>query len=183
MHPLGRSRHQVDGNRPLEALRGLALRTTPVALVLSDQRMPGIGGVELLAEAATRHPDAQLVLLTAYADTDVAIAAINTVGVDYCILKPWDPPEERLYPVLDDLLEDRQAGFRPPFEGMRLIGHRWSPEAHRPRWRRSMSAEGWKTPCGCSRASWLASPLSGTTTATWPRSWDRTGPTQSGQPP
>ena len=120
-----------SGDSALEALRELKLAGVPVALVLSDQRMPGMGGVELLAEARRLYPDVKAVLLTAYADTDVAIAAINTVRLDYYVLKPWDPPEEHLYPVLDDLLEDWQAGFKPPFEGVRLVGHRWSPEAHR----------------------------------------------------
>jgi thioredoxin reductase (NADPH) len=120
-----------SGESALQTLRELKLRGTPVALVLSDQRMPGMGGVELLAEARQLYPDSKAVLLTAYADTDVAIAAINTVRLDYYILKPWDPPEEQLYPVLDDVLEDWQAGFAPPFEGVRLVGHRWSPEAHR----------------------------------------------------
>ena len=120
-----------SGEVALEALRELKLRGTPVALVLSDQRMPGMGGVDLLSEARKLHPEVKAVLLTAYADTDVAIEAINTVRLDYYILKPWDPPEEQLYPILDDLLEDWQAGFSPPFEGVRLIGHRWSPEAHR----------------------------------------------------
>ncbi len=120
-----------SGESALEALRELKLRGTAVALVLSDQRMPGMGGVELLAEARALYPDTKVVLLTAYADTDVAIAAINTVRLDYYVLKPWDPPEDHLYPVLDDLLEDWQAGFNPPFQGVRLVGHRWSPEAHR----------------------------------------------------
>ncbi len=120
-----------SGQSALDAVRELTLRGTPVALVLSDQRMPGMGGVELLREARLVQPDTKAVLLTAYADTDVAIEAINSVRLDYYILKPWDPPEERLYPVLDDLLGDWQAGFSPPFEGVRLVGHRWSREAHR----------------------------------------------------
>jgi thioredoxin reductase (NADPH) len=120
-----------SGQSALEALRELKLRATPVALVLSDQRMPGMGGVDLLSENRSLHPESKAVLLTAYADTDVALQAINDVRLDYYILKPWDPPEERLYPVLDDLLEDWQAGFSPPFAGVRLVGHRWSREAHR----------------------------------------------------
>jgi thioredoxin reductase (NADPH) len=115
----------------LDVLKELKRRAAPVALLLVDQRMPGMTGVELLEEAKQLYPAAKTVLLTAYADTDAAIRAINTVRLDYYVLKPWDPPEERLYPPLDDLLDDWQAGFRPPFEGVRLVGNRWSPEAHR----------------------------------------------------
>ena len=103
--------------------------TTPVALFLVDQRMPQMTGVEFLEQAIPLFPAAKRVLLTAYADTDAAIRAINTARIDYYLMKPWDPPEQRLYPVLDDLLADWQAGFRPPFEGVRVIGHRWSPDA------------------------------------------------------
>src|SRR6185436_7625573 len=95
-----------------------------------DQRMPGLSGVEFLQQATGLFPDAKRVLLTAYADTDAAIAAINDAGVDHYLLKPWDPPEENLYPVLDDLLEDWQADFPPQFEGIRVLGNRWSPESH-----------------------------------------------------
>jgi thioredoxin reductase (NADPH) len=119
-----------SGARGLDVLRRLQLRGTPVALFLVDQRMPGMTGVEFLAAAATSNPDAKRVLLTAYADTEVAIAAINDVRLDHYLLKPWDPPEERLYPVLEDLLSDWQADFQPPFEGVRLVGHRWSARAH-----------------------------------------------------
>ena len=87
-------------------------------------------GTELLAEAIPLQPDAKRVLLTAYADTDVAIRAINEIRLDQYLLKPWEPPEERLYPVVDDLLADWTAGFRPPFEGLRLLSSRWAPRGH-----------------------------------------------------
>ena len=120
-----------SGASALETLQELKRRTTPVALLLVDQRMPGMSGVELLEQAKALFPDVKSVLLTAYADTDAAIDAINRVRLDYYVLKPWHPPEERLYPVLDDLLDDWRADFRPPFEGIRVIGHRWSPDGHR----------------------------------------------------
>lgn len=119
-----------SGERALEVLRQVKLDGDAVALLLVDQRMPHMTGVELLAEATALFPDAKRVLLTAYADTDVAIRAINDVRLDHYLVKPWDPPEQRLYPVLDDLLDDWVADYEPPFEGVRLVGHRWSPEAH-----------------------------------------------------
>ena len=119
-----------SGPEALDTLRQLHLRNDPVALLLADQRMPAMNGVEFLAEAMRVFPDARRVLLTAYADTGAAIAAINTVRLDHYLMKPWDPPEQNLYPVLDDLLEDWRANFHPPFEGIRVIGHRWSPRAH-----------------------------------------------------
>jgi len=118
-----------SGGSALEALEQLKARGTPVALFLVDQRMPHMTGVEFLEQAIPLFPSAKRVLLTAYADTDAAIRAINTARVDYYLLKPWDPPEQCLYPVINDLLADWQATFRPPFEGVRVIGHRWSPEA------------------------------------------------------
>jgi thioredoxin reductase (NADPH) len=118
------------GKAALEAVKQLDLRSEPIALFLVDQRMPEMSGVQFLAEAKELYPDAKRLLLTAYADTDAAIAAINTADIDYYLLKPWDPPEERLYPILDELLEDWQAHFRPPFQGIRVIGHRWSAQAH-----------------------------------------------------
>jgi thioredoxin reductase (NADPH) len=120
-----------SGDSALEALQELKRRAAPVALLLVDQRMPGMTGVELLEQAKLLFPDVKSVLLTAYADTDAAIDAINRVRLDYYVLKPWHPPEERLYPVLDDLLDDWRAGFRPPFGGIRVLGHRWSPDGHR----------------------------------------------------
>ena len=115
----------------LQALDELMARGEPVALFLTDQRMPRMDGVTFLKEARTRFPDAKRALITAYADTEAAIAAINESQVDYYLLKPWDPPEERLYPVLDDLLEEWQSSWKPPFEGVRIVGDRWAPDAHR----------------------------------------------------
>ena len=92
--------------------------------------MPEMTGVEFLDQARTARPDAKLVLLTAYADTDVAIKAINEIGLDYYLLKPWDPPEERLYPVLDDLLDDWRESIRTSSAVLRVIGHRWSERSH-----------------------------------------------------
>ena len=119
-----------SGTAAMEIVRELKLRNNAVALFLADQRMPGMSGVEFLEQAIELFPDAKRVLLTAYADTDAAIAAINDAGVNHYLLKPWDPPEENLYPVLDDLLEDWQADFPPQFEGIRVLGNRWSPESH-----------------------------------------------------
>jgi thioredoxin reductase (NADPH) len=116
----------AGGQAALDTLAQLKSRDEPVALIVSDQRMPGITGVQLLERARDIYPDARRVLLTAYADTEAAIRAINTARIHYYLNKPWDPPEEKLYPVLDDLLEDWQAGYRPPFEGLRVIGSRWS---------------------------------------------------------
>ncbi len=115
-----------SGRSALEALGELKLRNAPVALFLVDQRMPGMSGVEFLEQALKIYPDAKRALLTAYADTDAAIRAINSVQIDHYLMKPWDPPEEKLYCVLDDLLDDWHANFRPPFEGIRIVGHRWS---------------------------------------------------------
>jgi thioredoxin reductase (NADPH) len=119
-----------SGATALEALRGLRKRNDAVGLLLADQRMPRMTGVEFLDEARKFYPDAKRVLLTAYADTDAAIRAINEAEVHHYLLKPWDPPEEHLYPVIDDLLEDWQASFRPRFEGVRVLGSRWSPQAY-----------------------------------------------------
>jgi thioredoxin reductase (NADPH) len=119
-----------SGATPLETLQQLKLRNETVAIFLVDQRMPQISGVDFLERAIEHFPDAKRVLLTAYADTDAAIQAINSARLDYYLLKPWDPPEERLYPVLDDLLDDWFASFRPPFEGIRVVGNRWSPDSH-----------------------------------------------------
>jgi thioredoxin reductase (NADPH) len=120
----------LSGAEALEVLGELRLRGDEVALIISDQRMPEITGVDLLERAMELHPRSKRVLLTAYADTEVAIRAINTTRLDQYITKPWDPPEERLYPVLDDLLDDWLADYRPPFEGVRVIGGRWSRDAH-----------------------------------------------------
>ncbi|MEH1945485.1 MAG: FAD-dependent oxidoreductase [Nostoc sp.] len=119
-----------SGITALDVVQQLKLRNEAVALFLVDQRMPQMGGVEFLERAKDIFPDAKRALLTAYADTDAAIKSINSARLDYYLLKPWNPPEERLYPVLDDLLDDWLAGFRPPFEGIRVIGNRWSPFSH-----------------------------------------------------
>ncbi|MFI7700866.1 FAD-dependent oxidoreductase [Nonomuraea sp. NPDC049480] len=122
------SRSPAEAMRVLDTLRE---RGEEAALILSDQRMPGMTGIEFLAEAGRRFPAARRVLLTAYADTSVAIAAINEVRLDHYLVKPWEPPEERLYPVLDDLLSDWESAHEPPYQGIRLVGHRFAPATHR----------------------------------------------------
>ena len=119
-----------SGASAIETLEQLKLRNETVALFLTDQRMPEMDGVTFIEKAAPMFPKAKRVLLTAYADTNAAIEAINTAKLDYYLLKPWDPPEEKLYPVLDDLLEDWLAVYRPAFEGIRVVGDRWSPCSH-----------------------------------------------------
>ena len=119
-----------SGADALDATNELARRTDPVALFVVDQRMPEMTGIEFLREALEVQPDAKRILLTAYADTEAAIQAINDIRLDQYVLKPWDPPEERLYPVLDDLLGDWGASYRPPFEGLRLLSSRWAPRGH-----------------------------------------------------
>src|ERR1700752_1486802 len=114
----------------LEIVRELKLRNNTVALFLVDQRMPGMSGGEFLEQAIELFADAKRVRLTAYADTDAPSAAINEAGINHYLLKPWDPPEENLYPVLDELLEDWEAAFPPQFEGIRVLGNRWSPTSH-----------------------------------------------------
>ncbi|NJL46086.1 MAG: FAD-dependent oxidoreductase [Leptolyngbyaceae cyanobacterium SM2_3_12] len=119
-----------SGVLALETLTQLKLRNDPVALLLVDQRMPEMTGVEFLGQALALFPEAKRALLTAYSDTDAAIRAINQINLDYYLLKPWDPPEEQLYPVVDDLLADWQAHFKPPFMGVRVVGDRWNPHSH-----------------------------------------------------
>jgi len=119
-----------SGAEALAALEGLKGRGDEVALLLVDQRMPHMTGTELLIQAASLYPLARTVLLTAYADTDAAIEAINQVGLDHYLMKPWDPPEENLYPVLDDLLDDWARTVELPYEGIRVIGTTWSPLTH-----------------------------------------------------
>lgn len=119
-----------SGGEALEAVRQLTVRGSAIGLFVVDQRMPLMTGIEFLSAAIELQPDAKRVLLTAYADTDVAIKAINEIQLDHYILKPWDPPEEKLYPVIDDLLADWSATFRPPFEGLRLLAGRWAPRGH-----------------------------------------------------
>jgi len=119
-----------SGAEAFEAVRQLKHRNTPVALFLVDQRMPGMSGTEFLAEALKLYPEARRVLLTAYADTEAAIASINTLRLDHYIMKPWDPPEQSLYPVLDDLLSDWAASVPVPYDGIRVAGTLWSASCH-----------------------------------------------------
>lgn len=125
-----RIRRAESGQEALDTLSELKLRGDRVGLMLADHRMPQMNGVEFLERARELYPEARRILLTAYADTEAAIGAINRADVHYYLLKPWDPPEERLYPVIDDLLEDWQADDRPPFEGVKVVGHRWSARSH-----------------------------------------------------
>jgi thioredoxin reductase (NADPH) len=119
-----------SGAEALEALDELASRGDTVALFLADQRMPEMEGTEFLLKAQSRFPEAKRLLLTAYADTDAAIQAINQVGLDHYLMKPWDPPEENLFPILDDMLEDWRANVPAPFDGIRVAGTTWSPATH-----------------------------------------------------
>ncbi len=119
-----------SGPEALATLTELRARAEPLALVLADQRMPDVEGVAVLTRARELFPEAKRVLLTAYADTTAAIKAINSAQLDYYLLKPWDPPEELLYPTLHDLLASWQATYRPAFAGLRLIGFQWSPRSH-----------------------------------------------------
>src|SRR3954452_8716667 len=126
-----RIRRAESGPDALDTLRELKLRDEKVGLLLADHRMPEMTGVEFLQEARKLYPKARRVLLTAYADTDAAIGAINLADVDYYLLKPWDPPEEKLFPVLDDLLEDWKAHARQRSDDrVRVVGHRWSAPSH-----------------------------------------------------
>src|ERR687886_2159301 len=120
----------ASGPEALDLLRQLRTRGDQVALLIADQRMPGMAGTEYLVEARTIVPDAKRVLLTAYADTEAAIAAINEVALDYYLLKPWDPPEEQLFPVVEDLLTTWEAGAALESGGVRVVGHRFSRASH-----------------------------------------------------
>ena len=119
-----------SGQAALDYLKKLGQRNETVALFLVDQRMPEMSGVEFLEQAIKAYPQAKRVLLTAYADTQAAIASINEVGLDYYLMKPWHPPQERLYPILDELLEDWKVHVRLPFEGIRVAGTLWSLPSH-----------------------------------------------------
>jgi thioredoxin reductase (NADPH) len=116
--------------KALEILKQLKVRNDSVALLLADQRMPRMNGVEFLQKGMHIFPDAKRALLTAYADTSAAISAINEANINYFFMKPWDPPAEQLYPQLDDLLDDWKASYRPAFEGIRVLGTRWSPRSY-----------------------------------------------------
>src|SRR2546423_5144601 len=119
-----------SGQKALELLKHLKLRNETLALLLVYQRMPHWSGVDFREQAMNIFPEAKRVLLTAYADTEAAIRSINKAKIDYYLMKPWDPPEEHLYPILDDLLDDWWALAKPPFEGIRVIGLRWSPKSY-----------------------------------------------------
>jgi thioredoxin reductase (NADPH) len=123
----------ASGQAALDTCEQLKKRGDTVALFVSDQRMPGMSGVEFLGKAMEYYPDAKRALLTAYADTEAAIQAINTAKINYYLTKPWDPPEERLYPVLNDLLETWKEGYQPPFEGLRVLGPRYTLRDHQVR--------------------------------------------------
>jgi thioredoxin reductase (NADPH) len=152
-----------SGADAIEAVRQLTLRGDTIALFVVDQRMPVMTGIEFLTEAVGLQPEARRVLLTAYADTDVAIRAINDIRLDQYLLKPWDPPDERLYPVLDDLLSDWSATFRPPFEGLRLLSGRWTPGGHdiRDFLTRNQVPYSWLDPDGDDEGRRLAASLEG----------------------
>ena len=115
----------------LSALTDMKNQSYEVALFLSDQRMPEMLGVNFLDSARALFPRAKKVLLTAYSDTNAAIEAINTVQLDYYLMKPWDPPEEKMYPVLDELLDEWQSDYKPAFDGIKVLGYQFSPQSHR----------------------------------------------------
>jgi thioredoxin reductase (NADPH) len=119
-----------SGEEALATIRELKARGDSLAMVISDQRMPGIQGTEVLARSREVYPLARSVMLTAYSDIDAAIKAINEAHLDHYLSKPWDPPEERLFPVVDDLLDAWQAEYLPEATGLRLVGHQWSPRSH-----------------------------------------------------
>jgi thioredoxin reductase (NADPH) len=120
----------TSGSEALETVKNLKQRNSPLALFLVDQRMPNMTGIEFLAEALRFYPQARKVLLTAYADTEVAIKGINEIELDYYLMKPWEPPEENLYPVLEDLLSDWQSTVPLPYDGIRVAGALWSAHSH-----------------------------------------------------
>ncbi len=119
-----------SGNEAIDAVKELKRRNDAIALFLVDQRMPGMSGIEFLAETVKLYPETKKVLLTAYADTDVAITSINSINLDYYLMKPWDPPEENLYPVLDDLLTDWMSTVPIPYGGIRVVGTLWSAKSY-----------------------------------------------------
>lgn len=129
-----KDRYKILGTiSPVEALESLSKfknKGETVAIFISDHRMPDMNGIDFLSKTKNIFPDAKKVLLTAYSEKDIAILAINEIGLNYYLVKPWDPPEERLYPVIDDLLEDWQANYIPDFLGIRIVGHQYSKESH-----------------------------------------------------
>jgi thioredoxin reductase (NADPH) len=120
----------ASGHEALSTIRELKSRGDALAMVISDQRMPGMLGNEVLARSRETYPRARRVLLTAYSDIDAVVKGINEAHLDHYLSKPWDPPEERLFPVVDDLLEEWQAESLPEATGLRLVGHQWSPRSH-----------------------------------------------------
>ncbi len=120
----------TSANEALEMLHSLKNKGESVALFVSDQRMPEMEGVDFLEKARVFYPDAKRVLLTAYSDTDAAVKAINSVKLDYYLMKPWDPPEEKMFPVINELLDDWQSAYTPDFKGIKLIGYQFSPKSH-----------------------------------------------------
>src|SRR3990172_1899501 len=119
-----------SGAEALKAVEEFKKRNTPIALFLVDQRMPEMSGTEFLSQALKYYPEARKVLLTAYADTEAAITSINVIGLDHYLMKPWDPPDQHLYPILDELLSDWMATVPLPYEGIRVAGTLWSPHSH-----------------------------------------------------
>ena len=120
-----------SASEALELVKELQLKNETIALIISDQRMPEMEGIDFLAKTKDIYPDAKSILLTAYSDIQAAISAINTIKLDHYLLKPWNPPEEKLYPVVNDLLEEWQAEYHPGYEGIRIIGFQWSPKSHK----------------------------------------------------
>ena len=120
----------ASGEDALNAMRELKSRGDSLAMLICDQRMPGMMGSEVLAKSRAVYPLARRVLLTAYSDIDAAVKAINEAHLDHYLSKPWDPPEERLFPAIDDLLDAWQAECLPEAKGLRLVGHQWSPQSH-----------------------------------------------------
>ena len=120
----------TSGEEALATVRELKARGEPLAIIISDQRMPGMHGTEVLAQTRDVYPLARRVMLTAYSDIEAAIQAINLAHLDYYLSKPWDPPEDHLFPVVDDLLDAWQAEYLPEAKGLRLVGHQWSPRSH-----------------------------------------------------
>jgi thioredoxin reductase (NADPH) len=120
----------ASGEEALATVKELKARGDSLAMIISDQRMPGMNGTELLTRSRETFPLARRVMLTAYSDIDAAVKAINQAHLDHYLSKPWDPPEERLFPVVDDLLDAWQAGYLPEAKGLRLVGHQWAPRSH-----------------------------------------------------